>query len=57
MAHAATPHSKPAPPPPPPPDQENPAISDAAKTFKWTIIGAILFVLSAVVIIMATRMG
>ena len=57
MAHAATPKPSHAPPPAPPPDQENPAISDAAKTFKWTVIGAILFVLSAVVIIMATRMG
>ncbi len=44
-------------PPPPPPDEENPAIIDAYKTFKITIIGAVLFCASALVIIFMTRSG
>ena len=56
MAHPAP--SKPYPPvPPPPSDAENQAIVDAAKTFKWILIGAVLFVLAAVFLIMQTRMG
>jgi hypothetical protein len=57
MAHAATPKSSYPPVPPPPSDVENQAIVDAAKTFKWTLIGAVLFILSAVFLIMRTRMG
>lgn len=57
MAHASTPQKSYPPVPPPPPDHENAAIIEAGKTFKWIVIGAILFVLSAVVIIMLTRMG
>ena len=58
MAHAVTPENRPIPPEPAPPtDGENPAISDAAKTFKWTVIGAALFVLAAVYFILRTRMG
>ena len=59
MAHAATPKDPhPIPPEPAPTtDPENQAIADAAKTFKWTLIGAVLFVLSAVFLIMRTRMG
>ena len=36
---------------------ENEALIDAEKTFKWTVIGAILFGLAALFIIMRTRMG
>ena len=43
--------------PPPPPDAENPAIIDAEKTFKITVISAILFCLAAAFIILRTRMG
>ena len=43
--------------PAPPPDSENEALIDAKKTFQITVIGAILFGLSALFIIMATRMG
>ena len=58
MAHAATPKDPhPIPPEPAPTDAENQAIVDAAKTFKWTVIGAALFVLAAVFLIMRTRMG
>jgi len=57
MAHAATPKNPLPPVPPPPSDTENQALIDAAKTFKWTLIGAVLFVLSAVFLIMRTRMG
>jgi hypothetical protein len=57
MAHAATPKNPHPPVPPPPPDAENQAIIDAAKTFKWTLIGAVLFILAAVFLIMRTRMG
>jgi len=57
MAHVATPKNPLPPVPPPPSDAENQALIDAAKTFKWTLIGAVLFVLSAVFLIMRTRMG
>ena len=43
--------------PPPPPDRENPAIIDAEKTFKITVISALLFCLAAAFIILRTRMG
>jgi hypothetical protein len=43
--------------PSPPPDTENPAIIDAEKTFKITVISAILFCLAAAFIILRTRMG
>lgn len=43
--------------PAPPGDSENPALIDAEKTFRATVIGALIFVLSAVFIIMRTRMG
>ncbi len=39
------------------PDSENEALVDAEKTFKITVIGAILFGLAALFIIMRTRMG
>ena len=39
------------------PDSENEALIDAEKTFKITVIGAILFGLAALFIIMRTRMG
>ena len=39
------------------PDEENEALIDAEKTFKITVIGAILFGLAALFIIMRTRMG
>jgi len=57
MAHVTTPKTPLPPVPPPPSDAENQALIDAAKTFKWTLIGAVLFVLSAVFLIMRTRMG
>jgi len=57
MAHVTTPKTPLPPVPPPPPDAENQAIVDAAKTFKWALIGAALFVLAAVFLIMRTRMG
>lgn len=57
MAHGApTPHNQP-PVPPAPPDAHNPALVDAEKTFRITVISAILFCLAAVFIIMRTRMG
>jgi len=57
MAHsAAKPNDQP-PVPPPPPDSENPAIIDAEKTFRITIISAVLFCLAAAFIILRTRMG
>jgi len=40
-----------------PPDTENEALLDAEKTFKITVIGAVLFCLAALFIIMSTRMG
>jgi len=57
MAHAPTPHKAQPPVPPPPPDAENPALIDAEKTFKITLISAALFVAAMVFIIMRTRMG
>ena len=44
-------------PEPPPADAENPALIDAEKTFKITVVSAILFVLAATFIILRTRMG
>ena len=43
--------------PAPPPDAENPALIDAEKTFKITMISAVAFCLAALAIIMMTRMG
>ena len=43
--------------PVPPPDAENPALVDAMKTFKITVISAVLFCLCAVFIILSTRLG
>ena len=43
--------------PAPPPDSENEALIDAEKTFKITVISAVLFGLAALFIIMQTRMG
>lgn len=57
MAQAATPKDRPIPPEPAPSDAENQAIADALKTFRWTVIGAVLFILAAVFLIMQTRMG
>ena len=57
MAHAPTPHKAQPPVPPPPPDAENPALIDAEKTFRITLISAVLFVAAAVLIILRTRMG
>lgn len=56
MAHSAAPPELP-PVPPPPPDAENPAIIDAEKTFKITLISALLFVLAGAYIVLRTRMG
>jgi hypothetical protein len=42
-------------PPPPPPDSDNEAIIDAEKTFKITLISAVLFCIAAAVIILVTR--
>ena len=42
-------------PPPPPPDGENEAIIDAQKTFKITMISAVLFCAAALTIILVTR--
>ncbi|MDE0899050.1 MAG: hypothetical protein OSA81_08545 [Longimicrobiales bacterium] len=38
-------------------DSENEALVDAGKTFKITVIGAILFGLASLAIILRTRMG
>ncbi|MBT8487658.1 MAG: hypothetical protein HKN72_11430 [Gemmatimonadetes bacterium] len=38
-------------------DSENEAIMDASKTFLITVIGAVLFCLAALFIILRTRMG
>jgi hypothetical protein len=43
--------------PAPPPDAENPALLDAEKTFKITLISALLFCLAASFIILRTRLG
>jgi hypothetical protein len=57
MAHAThTPSTSPDQ-PPPPADAENPAIIDAEKTFRITLISALLFCLAASFIILRTRMG
>jgi hypothetical protein len=42
-------------PPPPPADAENEALDDALKTFRYTVISAVLFCAAAAAIIMATR--
>jgi hypothetical protein len=42
-------------PPPPPPDGENEAIIDAQKTFKITMISAVLVCMAADTIILVTR--
>lgn len=39
------------------PDTENEAIMDASKTFMITVIGAALFCLAALFIILSTRLG
>ncbi len=57
MAHAPMPNKSQPPVQPPPPDAENPALIDAEKTYKVTLISAALFVAAAVLIIMRTRMG
>lgn len=57
MAHGAPSTSNQPPVPPPPADSENPAIIDAEKTFRITIISAVLFCLAAAFIILRTRMG
>ena len=41
----------------PPPDEENPALIDARKTYKITVISAVVFCLAALVIILSTRLG
>ncbi|MCH1569945.1 MAG: hypothetical protein L7S64_01270 [Longimicrobiales bacterium] len=38
-------------------DSDNEALLDAEKTFKITVIGAVLFGLSALFIILRTRLG
>ena len=50
-------HEPPAGVPAPPEDAENPALIDAEKTFKITLVSALLFCLAAAFIIMRTRMG
>jgi hypothetical protein len=40
-----------------PPDSENEALIDAGKTFRITLIGALLFGLASLFIILRTRMG
>jgi len=57
MAHPTAPTSRQPDVPPPPPDADNPAIIDAEKTFKITLISALLFCLAASFIILRTRMG
>jgi hypothetical protein len=44
-------------PPPVPPESENEAIIDAGKTFRITVLGAVLFGLAAAFIILRTRLG
>jgi hypothetical protein len=57
MAHpTATPSRQPDA-PTPPSDGDNPALIDAEKTFKITLISALLFCLAAAFIILRTRMG
>ena len=57
MAENAVTHATPSDVPATPPDAENEALLDASKTFKITAIGAVLFCLAALFIIMSTRMG
>lgn len=57
MAHSPASHEPQPPVAPLPPDSENPALIDAEKTFKVTLISAALFVAAAVVIILRTRMS
>ncbi len=40
-----------------PSDDENEALIDAQKTYRITVLGAILFGLASLFIIMSTRMG
>lgn len=40
-----------------PSDEENEALIDAQKTYRITVLGAILFGLASLFIIMSTRMG
>ncbi|MCE2456050.1 MAG: hypothetical protein J4G12_09615 [Gemmatimonadetes bacterium] len=47
----------PKPPPPPPSDEENPALSDAFKTFRYTVLGVIGFAAASAAIIALTRWG
>lgn len=42
---------------PPPPDDENPALIDAFKTFRYTWLGAVGFAAVSAVIIILTRWG
>jgi hypothetical protein len=57
MAENAVTHATPSDVPATPPDAENEALLDASKTFMITAIGAVLFCLAALFIIMSTRMG
>jgi hypothetical protein len=55
MAQHVIPQASGPQPPAPPPDNENEAIIDAEKTFKITVISAVLFCLAAAAIILVTR--
>ena len=57
--HAATPPpaSVMPTPPAPPSDEENPALIDAFKTYRYTVLGAVGFVVAALFIILSTRWG
>lgn len=44
-------------PPPPPIDEENPALVDAFKTYRYTVLGALGFAAAALFIILSTRWG
>ena len=57
MSHSVVDKPSQPPVPPPPGDAENPALIDAEKTFRITLITAFLFCLSAAFIILRTRMG
>jgi hypothetical protein len=57
MTDEPTTEATPARVPAPPPDAENEALIDAEKTFKITVISAVLFGLAALYIIMKTRIG
>ncbi len=56
MAHSTAPSKQPDV-PALPPDSENPALLDAEKTFKVTMLIALVFCLAAAFIILRTRMG